>query len=127
MNITPIASVQSQTFTGKIITKGKWPENLKKSFVESETLNRFVNETNQDVVGRIKRKKAPAGDFNHTIGEPLFKINLNIRKPNESFIDRIKELLKLKSGCSLTKKYHSNFGTEDLMERRLSKILDKTN
>lgn len=112
MNITPIncnGSTNKPAFAGRLIAKGLgWTPGLKHAFNNYEELKGLANE--YDVVGRISRKKARQfWDCNHFNGQPIFKLNISLRKEN-SLKDKIKDFFGKLPRYSLTTNYHSEHG-----------------
>ncbi len=104
------------TFTGRIITKGPWTETLKDAFFNSKAIHDLAS-GEKDVIGRLKRKSAPSKDYNHTWGEPLFKLSLEMKSQHPTLIEKVKSILGL-SRKVINEFYHS----EDSLAKKMGEM-----
>ena len=119
MNINAINST-NPNFNGRILTRGRWSEELKKSFLENPEVNKFAQEAKYDIIGKMSSKRAKKHDFNHYYGEQLFKLTLMAQKENPTFIDKVKALFGLLPKAKITHNYHCESSMELLMSKRLN-------
>ena len=118
MNITPMNNT-NVNFNGKIITKGNWPKNLKKQFVENTAINNFANNSKSDIIGIMSAKTSSKYDIYHDPGERLFKLTLVTTKEKPSIIETIKNALGIYSEAdkqNITHAFHR--------EEKMSNIID---
>lgn len=118
-----VSAANQQAFTGRIIVKGKWTEELKDAFFKSPAINELAS-GNKDVIGRLISKSAPSDDYNHTWGEPLFKLSLEMKSPKSSLKERVKSMLGL-SRKVINRYYHSEYGMINIMKNISNKTLNE--
>ena len=118
MNINTINST-NPNFNGRILTKGRWPEGLKKSFLENPEVNKIAQEAKYDIIGKMSSMRAKRNDFKHYYGEPLFKLTLIAKKENPTFIDKVKAFIGLLPKVKITRNYHCESSMESIMSKRL--------
>lgn len=118
MNINTINST-NPNFNGRILTKGRWPERLKKSFLENPEVNKVAQETKYDIIGKMSSMRAKRSDYNHYYREPLFKLTLIAKEENPTFIDKVKAFIGLLPEVKITHNYHRESSMESIMNRRL--------
>ncbi len=109
-------NISKPAFTGRIITKGKWTKNLKDAFFNSKAIQDLAS-GEKDVIGRLKYKSAPSNDYNHTWGEPLFKLSLEMKNPHPTLVEKVKSFLGL-SRKVINEFYHS----EDSLAKKINEM-----
>ena len=110
MQILPINSNSNKTtFNGKFSQQGKWPNNIKSALLKYERIQDLTS--NYDIVARLSTKKAGFNDQFHERGKKLYKIKFSFLEEG-SKLDKILDFLHLKRRYSLTRNYHSEYGTE---------------
>lgn len=129
MNIAPINSTSASgnlNFSGKLIRKGfGWTPSLEGAFFNYNELKELTK--GYDVVGRVSAKKVhDFWDSNHYMGQPVYKLNITLRKEN-SIKDKIKDFFGLLPKFSLTQNYHAEQSLiyhmdEEYFEKLKSKI-----
>ena len=113
------------TFNGKILTKGKWPVELKQAFEENQGLFSEFADQGYDVVARLSKSRASKNSFNFTKGDLLYKIKLSFLKEN-SIISKILDFLHLLPRLGFTKHFHSLFGNRRCLDtEHLDRFRDK--
>ena len=112
--ITPMNNYNSPSFNGRILVKGSdWTPELRHAFMKSKGIHTLAR-GKDDVIGRLKTYWADDYDMNHCSGETLYKLSIELRKPNASLLEKTKSFLGLNSHC-INRHKHS--------ERSLSKII----
>lgn len=118
-----VSAANQQAFTGRIIVKGKWTEELKDAFFKSPAINELAS-GNKDVIGRLVSKTAKKNDYNHTWGETLFKLSLEMKSPKPSLKERAKSMLGL-SRKIINKYYHSEYSMSSIITNLTKKCIDE--
>lgn len=111
MNISPINNDSQTNFNGKIITKGKWTESLKKEFLQNKEIQKIAS-GKYDIIGHMSRKKTDALI-------PVFKLEVEAISEKPSKMEKLKSFLGLTDVVALSDSYHTEMGTSCLMENRL--------
>lgn len=115
MNISPINStpVSAVAFNGKILTKGYWPQSLSDAFYSSEGIKALASD-DKIIIGSLSTTSAKFNDFQHTMGETLYKLKLDVRSEKPSLLEKIKNLTGF-SKHKINEHYHSEGGMYTLL------------
>lgn len=117
MQILNNYQINSTAFTGQIITKGPWPENLRKAFENSPKVKELADGAS-DVVAHIKKyvvsDREGFNNRDHSPGEKLYRISISFVDNN--WYSRLADTLKIIPRIKLTSNYHR--------ENSMIKLLD---
>lgn len=95
-------------FRGKVYAyNGPWSTLLKTEFEKNKALNQLANSADVNIEGRLIHKNASSTSYKHLPGSDIYKVKVKVTKTNPGFIGKIRSLLHINKGFSITKHYHS--------------------
>ena len=117
MNILPINN--NPSFNGRIITRGTWTKNLKKTFIENPEVQKLAS-GEMNIVGDMSHRKYFSFiDRIHSFGEDTYKLKLYAEKENPTLLEKIKNFFGFNNALDLTLLYHKEESTIEKINRRI--------
>lgn len=110
-------------FSGRVIAKGKWTKELKDAFLSSPAIKELAS-GNKDVIGRLISTTAKKNDYNHTWGEPLFKLSLEMRSSKPSLKEKMQSMLGI-SRKVINRYFHSEDSMSGIITNLTKKGIDE--
>lgn len=117
MNIQPINN-SSLNFSGKIITRGKWPVTMINAFEFNPEVQKLAS-GEFNIIGKVSRKKPSKDDIYHYENERLYKLSIIAMPEKATLMDNVKYLFGMLPKINLTQKYHSDATMVNLMKERI--------
>lgn len=118
MNIAPVNNTNT-SFSGQIITRGKWGKYMKRTFLENPEIQKLAA-GEYNIVGNMSTKRASSLSSKHYPGQPLYKLKITAEKENPTFLDKVKSFFGLNKSYNVTRHYHSDSTTEMAMDSNIS-------
>lgn len=123
MNVLPI-NTSNPNFDGKIIKKGHWTSDLNEVFDNHPELQK-LKQSDKDIIAKMSTswKMYPISVKHTSLGyklEDVYKLTLTSMPKEPSLWDKVKLFLGFMPSASLTRHYHREFNTENLIRWNLN-------